>query len=88
MIRKSGNRFIGSCPDRDLAFGATRVVSEGNRNQAAAAIREFRAASARALAPPGNRSKRSENQVSVYFDTKRLKLKGSGLTLRADHQVG
>ncbi|HET7124100.1 MAG TPA: CHAD domain-containing protein [Bradyrhizobium sp.] len=28
------------------------------------------------------RSKRSENQVSVYFDTKRLKLKDSGLTLR------
>ena len=27
-------------------------------------------------------SKRSEDQVSVYFDTKRLKLKGSGLTLR------
>ena len=29
-----------------------------------------------------SRSKRSENQVSVYFDTKRLKLKHSGLTLR------
>ncbi len=28
------------------------------------------------------RSKRSENQVSVYFDTKRLKLRDSGLTLR------
>ncbi len=27
-------------------------------------------------------SKRSENQVSVYFDTKRLKLKGNCLTLR------
>ena len=27
-------------------------------------------------------SKRSENQVSVYFDTKRLKLRDSGLTLR------
>jgi len=27
-------------------------------------------------------SKRSENQVSVYFDTKRLKLKDNGLTLR------
>ena len=28
------------------------------------------------------RSKRSENQLSVYFDTKRLKLKDNGLTLR------
>lgn len=29
-----------------------------------------------------SRSKRSENQVSVYFDTKRLQLRASGLTLR------
>jgi triphosphatase len=34
-----------------------------------------------------SRSKRSEQQVSVYFDTKRLKLKQNGLTLRV-RQIG
>ena len=35
-----------------------------------------------------SRSKHSEQLVSVYFDTKRLKLKRSGLTLRVRHADG